>query len=40
MNVSEVVKGGSLGQGIAVPNEFDADLVLYSRGTTPTTCTA
>ena len=32
MNVSEVVKGGSLGHGTAVPDDFDADLVLYSRG--------
>jgi hypothetical protein len=32
MNVSEIVKGGSLGHGTAVPGKFDLDLVLYSRG--------
>ena len=31
-NVSEVIKGGSLGHGTAVPEKFDLDLVLYSRG--------
>jgi hypothetical protein len=31
MNVSEIVKGGSLGHGTAVPGKFDLDLVLYSR---------
>ena len=32
LNVSEVVKGGSLGHGTAIPGDFDLDLVLYSRG--------
>ena len=29
---SEVVVGGSLGQGTAVPGKFDIDLVIYTRG--------
>ena len=33
IRVTEVVKGGSLGQGTAVPGNFDLDLVLYSQGT-------
>ena len=32
LRVSEVVKGGSLGQGTAVPGEFDLDLIIYSTG--------
>ena len=31
--MTEIVKGGSLGQGTAIPGSFDLDLVLYSRGT-------
>ena len=34
MNISEIIKGGSLGHGTAVPNNFDLDLVVYSRGET------
>ena len=29
---NEVVKGGSLGHGTAVPGHFDVDLVMYSTG--------
>ena len=28
--VNEVIKGGSLGHGTAVPGNFDVDLVMYS----------
>ncbi|KAL5477765.1 hypothetical protein EMCRGX_G024606 [Ephydatia muelleri] len=31
---SEVIVGGSLGQGTAVLGKFDIDLVIYTRGTT------
>ena len=31
-NVSEIVKGGSLGHGTVVFSGFDIDLVIYSRG--------
>jgi hypothetical protein len=31
-NISEIVEGGSMGHGTTVPNEFDIDLVIYSRG--------
>ena len=31
-NISEIVQGGSLGYGTAVPENHDIDLVLYSRG--------
>lgn len=30
-NISEIVKGGSMGHGTAIPGHFDIDLVLYSR---------
>ena len=30
---SEVIVGGSLGQGTAVLGKFDIDLVIYTRGT-------
>ena len=29
---TEIIKGGSLGHGTAVPGDFDLDLVLYSEG--------
>ena len=32
IQATEVFKGGSLGQGTAVPHHYDIDLVLYSRG--------
>ena len=32
MNIQEIIKGGSLGHGTAVPGKFDLDLVVYSRG--------
>ena len=32
ISVKEILKGGSLGQGTAVPGEFDLDLILYSQG--------
>ena len=31
-NISEIIKGGSLGHGTAVPGHYDIDLVIYSRG--------
>ena len=31
-NISEIIKGGSLGHGTAVPGDYDIDLVIYSRG--------
>ena len=31
-NISDVVKGGSLGHGTAVPGHYDIDLIIYSRG--------
>ena len=31
-NVSEIIKGGSLGHGTAVPGHYDINLVIYSRG--------
>ena len=31
-NVSEIIKGGSLGHGTVVPQKYDIDLVVYSRG--------
>ena len=31
-NISEVIKAGSLGDGTAVPGQYDLDLVVYSRG--------
>ena len=31
-NISEIVKGGSLGHGTPVFSDFDVDLVIYSRG--------
>ena len=34
-NISEVIKGGSLGHGTAVPGHYDIDLVIYSRGIYP-----
>ena len=34
MNISEIIKGGSLGHGTAIPNNSDLDLVVYSRGET------
>lgn len=34
-NVSEIVKGGSLGHGTAVPGHYDIDLVIYSRDIMP-----
>ena len=30
-SVTEVFKGGSMGQGTAVPRHYDIDLVLYSK---------
>ena len=30
--VNEIVKGGSLGHGTAVPSKYDVDLVVYSEG--------
>ena len=32
LTVNEVIKGGSLGQGTAVPGHFDLDMVVYSSG--------
>ena len=32
-NISEVLKAGSLGHGTVVPDHYDIDLVIYSRGT-------
>ena len=29
--MSEVIKAGSLGDGTAVPGDYDIDLVVYSR---------
>ena len=29
---TEIVKAGSLGQGTAIPGDYDLDLVIYSRG--------
>ena len=31
-NVSDIIKGGSLGHGTAVEGNYDLDLVLYSQG--------
>ena len=31
IEVTEVFKGGSIGQGTTVPAQYDIDLVLYSR---------
>ena len=31
-NISEIIKGGSLGHGTGVHGNFDIDLVVYSRG--------
>ena len=31
-NISDVIKGGSLGHGTVVPGHYDIDLVIYSRG--------
>lgn len=33
LKASEVLKGGSLGQGTAIRGDFDLDLVVYSVGT-------
>ena len=30
INPVEVIKGGSLGQGTAIPGDFDLDLVIYT----------
>jgi hypothetical protein len=30
-NISEIIKAGSLGDGTAVPGDYDIDLVVYSR---------
>uniref|UniRef100_A0A1X7V266 2'-5'-oligoadenylate synthetase 1 domain-containing protein n=1 Tax=Amphimedon queenslandica TaxID=400682 RepID=A0A1X7V266_AMPQE len=32
---AEIIKGGSLGHGTAIPGDFDLDLVLYSRDIDP-----
>lgn len=32
ISIGEVIKGGSLGHGTAVPGDFDLDLVIYSAG--------
>ena len=32
LTVSEVFKGGSLGQGTQVKHKYDIDLIIYSRG--------
>ena len=32
IQVTEVFVGGSVGQGTAVPRQYDVDIVLYSRG--------
>ena len=32
ISCSEIIKGGSLGHGTAVPGHYDIDLVIYSRG--------
>ena len=32
LRVTEIVKAGSLGQGTAIPGDFDLDVVLYSQG--------
>ncbi len=29
--VDEIIEGGSLGCGTAVPRKFDIDLIIYSR---------
>ncbi len=34
MNISEIIKGGSRGQGTALADKSDLDLVAYSRGET------
>ena len=31
-NISEIIRGGSLGHGTTVFSSFDIDLVIYSRG--------
>ena len=31
-NISDIIKGGSLGHGTAVLGHYDIDLVVYSRG--------
>ena len=32
ISIGEVIKGGSLGHGTAVPGDFDLDIVIYSPG--------
>ena len=32
IQATEVFVGGSVGQGTAVPRQYDVDIVLYSRG--------
>lgn len=36
---TEIVVGGSLGHGTALPWKFDADIVIYSEGVHTCTCT-
>ncbi|XP_064392105.1 2'-5'-oligoadenylate synthase 1-like [Halichondria panicea] len=35
ITISEVIRAGSLGQGTAVPGDFDLDMVIYSRDLDP-----
>jgi hypothetical protein len=34
LQVSEIIKAGSLGSGTAIPGDYDLDLVIYSEGKT------